>query len=211
MKTENQSFWNNYSKNFAAIYGNSNNWTARVINKYFRKSVYNRFVETTNRIPASANSVLDIGCGPGHYCVEFAKKGISHVHGIDFSKGMIELAKLNSERLKSNQNLTFSISDIQKFCSNNTYDYTIMMGFIEYFKRPLPIINKALSLTNISLFLSFPRDGGLLAWQRKMKYKNRCFLKLYTENEIESLLENIKVSSAEILRMDRDYFVTISK
>ena len=84
-----------------------------------------------------------------------------------------------------------------------------MMGFIEYFEDPLAVLNKAIRITQKQLFVSFPEKEGLLALQRKIKYKSRCFLRLYSENEIKEMISGLKVSSFEIEKISRDYFVTI--
>ena len=38
---------------------------------------------------------------------------------------------------------------------------------------------KILSLTANTAFFSFPLNGGLLAWQRKLRYRRRCALYMY--------------------------------
>lgn len=42
--------------------------------------------------------LIDIGCGPGTYSVEFAKRG-ANVFGIDISRNMLNKAKKNAERM----------------------------------------------------------------------------------------------------------------
>lgn len=58
-------------------------------------------------------SVLDLGCGYGHNCLEFVKKGAKRVIGIDISEKMLEIARKEA----NHENITFlnmSMTDIDK-------------------------------------------------------------------------------------------------
>ncbi|NTW55042.1 MAG: class I SAM-dependent methyltransferase [Chlorobaculum sp.] len=55
----------------------------------FRDDVW-RFLEGYAGMPG--NAVLDVGCGPGHYCGRFAREGFSAA-GIDLDEAMIAEAK----------------------------------------------------------------------------------------------------------------------
>lgn len=205
-----QAFWNSYSERFNAIYGTKNTPVNLVINKLFRRSMKLRFIETIKRIPSNASSVLDIGCGPGHFSIEVAKNMITKVHGIDFSKDMIDLAIINSKKVDLKNNLDFTVCDFNDLKSETKYEYTIMMGFIEYFDNPYDIVKKAIDISSKKVFISFPKSGGLLAWQRQIRYKKRCYLKLYSQKEIDNLMSRFTISSYTIESAARDYFVTIN-
>ena len=84
------------------------------------------------------------------------------------------------------------------------------MGFIEYFEHPELVIKRALSITAKDILVSFPVAGGFLAFQRKLRYKRRCYLRLYSYDDIKSLLEGLNISSFTIERIGRDFFVTIN-
>ena len=204
-----KNFWNDYSANFDAIYGTQKGWFNGFVNQNFRKCMRMRYEKTIHNISDPSASVLDIGCGPGHYCVALAKKNISFIHGIDFSEKMITLAKSHADTVDTISTLQFDVADFSLFQPTRySYDYSIMMGFIEYFEKPLPILKKAAELTGRKMFVSFPKDGGLLAFQRKIRYKSRCYLKLYKKKEIEKLFQQLPLTSYSIDLMDRDYFVT---
>lgn len=63
-------------------------------------------------------SVLDLGCGYGHNCIDFVKRGALNVVGIDISKKMLEVAEKESSDEKITY-LNMSMTDIsiltQKF------------------------------------------------------------------------------------------------
>ncbi len=209
MGNKEQVFWDSYSNKFNSIYGTKNTLFNKIINRYFRQSMKLRFDKTINNIPATAKSVLDVGCGPGHFCVELAKKGIPIIRGLDFSSEMIELAIANSKNEGVSNFINFSVCNFLKFKEENKYEYIIMMGFIEYFENPILILEKAIKIASNKIFISFPKNGGILALQRKIRYKNRCYLKLYSEDEIKKLLSELGIFSYEIESIARDFYVTL--
>lgn len=203
-------FWDNYATEFDAIYGTKNSWLNTLINKLFRKSMKIRYEKTIDAIPDEKVSVLDIGCGPGHYCFSLAKDSNREILGVDYSENMIRLAKENAKELGLNDRLEFKVVDFSDFNPNQKFDYCIMMGFIEYFERPEYIIKKALDITKQQVFISFPKSGGLLAYQRKLRYKKRCYLRLYSHNDIRLLMQDLNITDYSIEKIGRDFFMTIN-
>ena len=206
----NKVFWDSYASDFDAIYGTTNSLINNAINKLFRKSMKMRFEKTMSLIPEDKVSVIDIGCGPGHYCFYLAQNGQREIIGIDFSEKMMQLATFHAIELGIEKKLEFKVENFLEFEPDKKFDYSIMMGFIEYFKHPEVIIKKALAITNTKILISFPVSVGLLAFQRKLRYKRRCFLRLYSYEEIKRLLEGLNISSFTIEKIKRDFFVTIN-
>ena len=203
-------FWNSYASDFDAIYDTKNSLLNTLINNLFRKGMKLRFEKTIESIPQNAGSVIDIGCGAGHFCISLAKKGIQKIQGIDYSENMIQLAKKHASETNTENQITYSVEDFMKYSPSAKYDYSIVMGFVEYFEKPEIIIKKAIDLTNKKIFISFPEKQGFLAWQRKVRYKSKCFLKLYDRKDIIELMEAVKARNYTIDKLSRDYFVTIS-
>ena len=206
---ENKSFWNRYASDFDSIYGTKNSWFNNIINKLFRKTMKIRFEKTLQIVPKEEVSVIDIGCGPGHYCFSLAKVGVRNIKGIDFSETMISLAKGHAEELGLKNIIDFEVVNFLEFEPQKKFDYSIMMGFIEYFKNPELVLEKALSITNHKILISFPAAGGFLAFQRKLRYKSRCYLRLYSYEDIKRLLNSLNIKSYSIEKIRRDFFVTI--
>lgn len=203
-------FWDSYASDFDAIYGTKNSWMNSLINRLFRYSMKIRFDKTMLAIPEKRVTVIDIGCGPGHYCFSLAKNGDREILGIDFSEKMIHLATANAKELGIESKLKFDVVNFLEFEPYRKFDYSIMMGFIEYFRQPELIIKKALDITSKSVFISFPVDGGFLAFQRKIRYKSRCYLRMYSYDDIKQLMESLKISSYSIEKIGRDFFVAIN-
>jgi len=203
-------FWDEYSSDFDSIYGIKNSLFNIIINRLFRETMRIRFEKTIRMIPEEEVSVLDIGCGPGHYCFALAKNGSRKILGIDFSERMIELSRKHAAEMRIGNNLEFKVQNILDFVTQDKYDYVIMMGFIEYFESPVIILKKAVSLAQVSVFISFPAKGGILAFQRKLRYKRKCFLRFYNYDDIRNLLQECNIKHFKIERIRRDFFVSIN-
>lgn len=206
-----QGFFHQYAGDFDAIYSNRGGVVDGVLNKFFRKSMKLRFVNSIGGCsPIQGKSVLDVGCGPGHYAITLAQRGADRVLGIDFADGMLKIAQKQAHRVGVRQRCEFKVADFLKFSSVDKFDYVILMGFMDYMADPRSVIEKAVSLAKAKVFFSFPRAGGILAWQRKLRYKSRCDLYLYRREELEKLFGAVKGIKYQIEPIARDFFVTVS-
>jgi SAM-dependent methyltransferase len=202
-------FFDGYAHDFDAIYGNKNGWFDSVINKLFRRSMQVRYLKTLEGCsPIAGRSVLDIGCGPGHYSVALAKQGAGEVLGIDFAEGMLQVARERAAK-EGITTCRFEKRDFGNFNFERKFDYTIVMGFMDYANQPAEVVKKTLSLTAVRAFFSFPLDHGILAWQRKLRYKSRCELFMYTEDEARQLFTNHDKAQISVESLGRDLFVTV--
>lgn len=68
----------------------------------------------------NGKSVLDLGCGYGHNCMDFVQKGASKVVGIDISEKMLSVAKTESAHEKI-EYLNMSMTDISTL--NKKFDF----------------------------------------------------------------------------------------
>jgi 2-polyprenyl-3-methyl-5-hydroxy-6-metoxy-1,4-benzoquinol methylase len=204
-------FFDTYARNFDAIYGNRNTYLNRIINRYLRKSMRLRYEKTIHGCsPIEGKSVLDIGCGPGHYSVALAKNGAGEILGIDFSEEMIALATQNASSAAVGDRCHFVVRDFLTDSLDRKYDYAIAMGFMDYMSDPRRTVDKVLAVTNVKAFFSFPADGGILAWQRKLRYKKRCPLFMYNLPQLHELFSGFRTNAILWERIARDYFVTVS-
>ena len=209
--TQTASFFDSYARDFEAIYGNKNTPVNRVVNRYLRKSMRLRYERTlAGCSPIAGKSVLDIGCGPGHYGVELARRGASEVLGIDFAEGMIQLARDRARAARVEDRCRFVLGDILEAEVAKKYDYTIVMGFMDYVEDPHKVIERILAVTAGKAFISFPVAGGVLGWQRKLRYRSRCPLYLYTEDRLRDIFRRYRDVRVSIEPAARDFFVTLS-
>lgn len=202
-------FFDGYSSDFDNIYDDkSNNFIQRLINKYLRFSMFNRYQLTINRIKEDINSknILDIGCGTGRYCNKLAQLD-KNIVGIDVAETMI----MNSKELNKSfeNNCKFETIDYLNFSknNNNVFDYAILMGFFDYIEEPIKIYKSLKKDSKISL-ASFPKKFHILTPQRYIKYNYRkCPIFFYTKNQIEKLMKDIDAKNYQIVDNDREFFV----
>ena len=203
------SFFDSYAEDFTSIYGNEHTLLNRFINERFRKSMRQRFEMSISRCqPIEGRSVLDIGCGPGHYGVALAKQGASKVLGVDFADGMLEIARKSAKEYGVDNVCEFRRADFMTFSSDEKFDYSIVMGFMDYMEEPQKIVNKVLSLTKTRAVFSFPIGRGFLAWQRRLRYRWKCDLFMYDQQDLKRLFDNAGCKKVTIDVLGRDFFVT---
>lgn len=202
-------FFDRYAVDFDSIYGNDNRAFDRVINRMFRRAMVVRYQKTiAGCTPIEGKSVLDVGCGPGHYSVALARAGASRVVGLDFAPSMLDLARERAKRESVSERCSFELGDFLTYPLPEPFDYAIVMGFMDYVKDPRPVIDRVVELVRRRAFFSFPADGGVLAWQRKLRYKSRCDLFLYNREQIQRLF-GATGASFTIDPIGRDFFVTV--
>jgi 2-polyprenyl-3-methyl-5-hydroxy-6-metoxy-1,4-benzoquinol methylase len=205
-------FFDRYAADFESIYGTRNSFFANLLNKYFRKSMRLRFEMTISGCtPSAGKSVVDIGCGTGQFSIRLAQNGVKSVFGIDFAQGMIKIARQNAANYGVSNICRFETADFLKYDFPEKYNYAILMGFMDYVENAREVIKKTLSITEERAFFSFPIKKGFLAWQRKIRYRNRCELYMYNLDMINSLFSDIPNIKLDIKKIARDYFVTVTK
>ncbi len=205
-------FFDSHAADFSAIYGNKNSLLNGFINRHFRKSMMLRYTRTLAGCePIAGRSVIDVGCGPGHYGIALARKGARHVVGIDFAPAMIELARQNAEASGVGDACEFICEDFMTRPIDQRFDYALVMGFMDYIGDPGTVMAKIVSITASKAFFSFPAEGGILSWQRKLRYKRRCNLYMYTRGQLEDLFRDVRPARVEIEKIERDFFVTVSR
>lgn len=203
------SFFDSYAEDFTAIYGNEHTPFNRFINERFRKSMRQRYEMSIESCqPIEGRSVLDIGCGPGHYGIALARQGASRVLGVDFADGMLEIARQSAKKADVGNICEFRRADFMAFSSDEKFNYSIVMGFMDYMEEPQKIVDKVMSLTKTRAVFSFPIGRGFLAWQRRLRYRWKCDLFMYERQDLEQLFDNAACSKVTIEEIGRDFFVT---
>jgi SAM-dependent methyltransferase len=123
-----QDFFDSYAYDFDALYGAPQNILSSVINPLFRKSMKLRFEKTIEySAPVDGKSILDIGCGPGHYAIALSKSGAKNVVGIDFAPEMIKIAKEKSQ-MAGNDSKMANYGGVQSSWSAGTRFVKLIAG-----------------------------------------------------------------------------------
>jgi len=142
-----------------------------------------------------------------------------HARGVGFADTERRSAKygptpvpciLGSEGAGVTDRCTFTLGDFLEVSGEEKFDYAIVMGFMDYIEDAGALMRKVLGVCRGKAFFSFPADGGPLAWQRRLRYRSRCALYMYTESQIRSLVSALGVKSSSIEPISRDFFVTLT-
>lgn len=131
--------------------------------------------------------ILDLGCGMGHYSKYIKNKGFEIV-GIDFSKGMLKIAK------EINPSINFIESDICKLPQNldKDFDGVLIAYVIQHLSKEETIEclnNLHQYLTKDSNLLILFREGNrILSEKEPFDSRFRYIIKEYEKREITDLL-----------------------
>lgn len=204
-------YFDSYALDFDNIYEGRQTLPEKITNRFLRKSIMRRFLKTIRECsPVEGKTVLDIGCGSGRYSTSLAVAGAEQVLGIDFSRKMIELAQERAEQLNVQDRCVFVVEDFLNYEFSNSFDYSIATGFMEYVSEPIRTVSKIVKLTNRKAIFSFPDSKGILAWQRRFRYKWKCPLFMYNRRDIVDLFAKSSFNDLTIEKISRDYFVTVT-
>lgn len=201
-------FFNGYASRFDRMVNNPS-----VIDVVVRRSMILRHkMALDGCFPTEGRSILDVGCGSGIYTVELAERGAKYVLGLDFSKGMICMARARAAQQAVEDRCKFVLCDFSQppLSKTTIFDYSVVMGVMDYVDKESSgvFINNVLKHTSSRAFFSFPKKGGLLAWQREVRYKLKCPLFLYTQPQIEALFREF--SGVKLVDIGREFFVSVS-
>lgn len=215
---------------FDSLYSeNELNPLMRFVNRKFRHDIYERFILSLEHVRQyELRTVLDVGCGSGRYACPLGQLGVKRVVGVDLSPKMIELAIENVKNAnliqiiqKPDANKTedktfeFICCDFMEFQTSETFDVVLAMGFFDYIKDPLPVLQKMKALAKHSVIASFPSISLYRTPIRKIRYYfKRCPLYFYDHDRLTLLASRLGFSKNEILKIKgagMDYFVTFFK
>jgi predicted TPR repeat methyltransferase len=204
-------FFHGYAADFDSIYGHSKSRGSfdKMMDKLFRKSMLLRFNETIQEtFKPSVQTILDIGCGSGVYCLAFLKQGKT-VTGLDMAEGMLKIAEEKTAAFKDSGKISFILSGYMEYEFTKKFDAAVLMGFFDYIKEPVALIKKLQTDTTKEIYMSFPKKGGFLTWQRKVRYNMRhCPLYFYSKKSLTKILDESGLKDRyEIRDLGRDFFV----
>jgi predicted TPR repeat methyltransferase len=208
-----EAFFHGYAADFDSIYGHTKKRSAwdKFLDKFFRESMRLRY-DLVLKYSANSNlkTFLDVGCGGGVYCEALLSAG-KRVTGLDIAEGMLDLAKQKTSKFIESGQADYILSGYLEHNFNEKFDAAVLVGFFDYIKTPLEVFQKLEKDISKELLMSFPKDGGFLGWQRKVRYNMRnCPLYYYTKSDLEALIAKAGwTGKAEIISIKRDFFVSV--
>ena len=202
-------FFSDYAEDFDSIYGDGKprNLFNRITDKLFRQSMYERYKRTIDFLTNSdVKTVLDVGCGSGRYSLDLAKNGMI-VTGVDLAEEMLNIARTNSQKAGFESN-TYIVGSYFDVAIDKKHDAAILMGLFDYISNPEELFVKLKRDTGKYILASFPKPGGVLGWQRKIRYNMRnCQLFYYSRESLEELMRVSGIENYEIQDNHREYFL----
>ena len=216
LKTEQEDvkqFFHGYAQDFDSIYGHSGKRSLfdKIADKLFRGSMYSRYNETLkNTQHENIKTVLDVGCGGGHYTEALLKQG-KIVTGIDIAEGMLKIAAEKTKEYVANGKVNYIYNGYLEQTFPTQFDAAVLTGFFDYIKYPEEVFRKLQIDIKKEVYMSFPKKEGILAYQRKIRYAQRnCPLYLYSRQSLVGMLKNVGwENKATITDLGRDYFVKV--
>ena len=207
-----RNYFDRIAIDFDSIYSCEKGVLRNVLDAVFRKTMRQRCHLTFQKSgDVRGKHILDVGCGPGQYCLEFAKRGAAKVVGIDFSKNMVQLAENYAKQYGLDSICRFICADFLTYEFKNPFHTAIAMGLFDYVKDPIPILSKLREVSCECIMASFPIKWDFRMPIRKMRLAlKNCDVYFYTLKQIRKILACSGFSSYQITRLDRDYFVLIN-
>ena len=109
------------------------------------------------------DSVLEIGCGTGHFSAYFEELG-AKVTGLDTSPDMLRVAKERFGDLKIN----FEAGEAYSLpFPDSSFDLVAMITVLEFISNPERALEEAFRVSRGRIFLGILNRASYLAWKRK--------------------------------------------
>ena len=184
---------------------------SRWLDKRFRQTMFFRFEQTLENIKGNeTQSVLDVGCGSGRYCVEYLKMG-KKVMGIDMSANMLKIAKETCYETIPDGTIEFICGNYMEHSFDKKYDVAVLTGLFDYIEDSESMLKKLKTEVKHFVLASFPRSDNFLNKIRKLRYlfKN-CPLYFYSRKKLERMFHSAGIDNYSINETDREFFVRLN-
>jgi SAM-dependent methyltransferase len=197
-------YWHDQAKTFDSIYLDESK-VARRINELFRSAMYDRFhIALAESGDVRGKRVLDIGCGSGHYEVEYAKRGAEKVVGIDFAPAMLDLARRLTEREGVADRCTFVQGDFTEYPFDEKFDVVLAIGVFDYVADAAPFLRRMAERSRGKVIASFPAKNLVRMRFRKWRYGLRnCPVYFYSEAELNEVARSVGFREYKLVHMPR--------
>jgi len=209
-------FFDDFADTFDTFYDGKRSRWMQWIDLHFRRDMFVRFAMTFDFLgDLNGKIVLDVGCGSGPYLLEAVSRGAIRVIGIDPAPRMLALAKQRISHAEMLDKATFLEGYFPQTCPEETVDYAVVMGVMDYISDPLSFLSSLCNIITEGAVISFPSTHWFRTPFRKVRYMIRkCPVFFYTENQIQGLLKEVGVEHYTIAKIPgagMDYVVNITK
>ena len=209
-----RSYFGREAARFDAIYEEDKPLHQRLGDAIFRRVILERFSLVLNAVGAPGKTILDVGCGPGRYPIELARRGAAKATGVDVAQEMIEIAQREALAAGVADRCDFTVSDFLGYApqpaggpAGTQFDAVIAMGYFDYMEEPAPHLAKMIELSRGRVFASFPKRWEVRAPLRKARFAlARGFVRFYSRAEVLSLFRDVgRLPYLSLVDLGRDY------
>ena len=132
------------------------------------------------------SSVLDIGCGFGHWYEALKDiKGVDYL-GVDYSKEMIERAK------KRYPDARFMVGDAYKLkFADKSFDYVLCFDVLRHLRFYEEVIKEMNRVGKTVIMTVFMHDGEKQEWKTSGGDKNGYIVQCYNEGEVDGVVKGL--------------------
>lgn len=186
-------YWNDIASQFDSIYtGKDKSGFARALDQWLRKDIYQRFDWVMERAgDIRGKTVCDIGCGSGRFVAELARRGASHVTGVDVAPDMIQLSKKLVAEKGVAESCEFHVSDVLNWQNDKTFDLVIAIGFWDYIMEPPERLRLIRKMTTGTFLSAWPRFWTWRMPIRKVRLEmiEGCPVYFFRKPQVYKMLE----------------------
>jgi 2-polyprenyl-3-methyl-5-hydroxy-6-metoxy-1,4-benzoquinol methylase len=201
------SYFDREAERFDAIYDRDKPVRQRLGDWLFRRVILERYSLVVNAIGAPGSSILDVGCGPGRYGIELARRGAARCVGVDVAAAMIDIARREATKAGVSSRCEWAVSDFLSHPSAEQFDAVVAMGYFDYLEDPLPHLGKMIGHARGRVFASFPKRWTLRTGLRLIRFNlARGFVRFYSHGEVLALFREAgHISCLALVDLGRDY------
>ena len=198
---------------FDAIYETRTSLGRRLIDRWYRGVVLERFHLICNLAPSPGPwTVLDVGCGSGRYCVALALAGAARVLGVDGAAQMIAIAERAAQQAGVADRCRFETKGFLELDIHDRFDVVVATGYFDYLDDPGAHLRKMLAMGRHRLFLSFPKRWEWRVPVRKARFwMDRGFVRFYSKADIDALFAEAGLPPERwsLIDLGRDWIAVI--
>jgi 2-polyprenyl-3-methyl-5-hydroxy-6-metoxy-1,4-benzoquinol methylase len=180
------------AQRFDAIYEQDKPVRQQFADLLFRRVILERFSLVINAAAQPGSSVLDVGCGPGRYPIELARRGAGRCVGVDVAAPMIEIARREAEVAKVADRCEWVVTDYLSFDSKEEFDSVLAMGYFDYLEDPRTHLQKMIDHTKGKVFASFPKRWEIRTPVRMARFRFQGgFVRFYSRKQVLELFRDV--------------------
>lgn len=200
-------YFNREAARFDAIYEHDKPLHQRIGDAVFRRVILERYSLVINAIGAPGSSMLDVGCGPGRYGIELARRGAVRCLGIDVAAPMVDIARREAERAGVASTCEWQVTDYESFETGERFDAVVAMGYFDYLDDPLRHLQKMMKHAKGRVFCSLPKRWTVRTGLRKVRFElERGFVRFYSRAEALELFSSCgKLEYLSLVDLGRDF------